>query len=60
MKKTRSYFYYTGWFFSLILGLFGLGREKKTERKRNIRGKRIENLFWLSYRERKRRGWIIL
>ena len=60
MKKTRSYFYYTVWFFSLIIGLFGLGKEKETERKRNIRGKRIENLFWLSYRERKRRGWIIL
>ena len=60
MKKTRSYFYYTGWLFSLIIGLFGLRREKETERKRNIRGKRIENLFWLSYRERKRRGWIIL
>ena len=60
MKKTRSYFYYTGWLFAISLGRVGLGREKETERKRKIRGKRIENLFWLSYRERKRRGWIIL
>ena len=32
MKRTRSYFYYTGWFLSLILSIFGFTRERKKEK----------------------------
>lgn len=60
MKRTRSYFYYTGWFISLILSLLGFTRERKREKRKVIREPLVERLFWLSYRERKMRGWIIL
>ena len=61
MKRTRSYFYYTGWFLSLILSIFGFTRERKKEKRKDfIREPLAERLFWLSYRERQMGGWIIL
>ena len=61
MKRTRSYFYYTGWFLSLILSIFGFTRERKKEKRKDfIREPLVERLFWLSYRERQMGGWIIL
>ena len=60
MKRTRTYFYYTGWFFSLILKMFGINRWREKEKRRVIREPRLERLFWLSYRERRMKGWIIL
>lgn len=60
MKRTRTYFYYTGWFFSLILKMFGISRGREKEKRRVIREPRLERLFWLSYRERRMKGWIIL
>ena len=61
MKRTRLYFYYTGWFLSLLFGILGFTRERKRKkRKKVIREPLAERLFWLSYRERQMGGWVIL
>ena len=61
MKRTRLYFYYTGWFLSLLFGILGFTRERKRKkRKKVIREPLVERLFWLSYRERQMGGWVIL
>ena len=61
MKRTRLYFYYTGWFLSLLFGILGFTRERKRKkRKKVIREPLAERLFWLSYGERQMGGWVIL